>query len=224
MTDMSLPASALPQFQHDCGRCDFLGQYVTPDGRPCDLYACTATLEGGTVIARWSDEPADYMSGLVFARNARREGNHRHPLAEALARAERRGLIKATTYFIGVSKRFNEQLWADYVGSPYYRGRPRAERFTHPLMDDEAYERAEEAYHDALEAYDDAWFAEHGALPSAPDLGYTYLFDDKRDADRWCGAGSYLEVEAHSREHARELLCELEPFLLRAKPSCFSGD
>jgi hypothetical protein len=47
-------------FNHDCDKCTPLGQY-----NDHDLYHCE---QGGmpTIIARFSDEPADYKSGLVF--------------------------------------------------------------------------------------------------------------------------------------------------------------
>ena len=47
----------IPKFEHDCSECVFLGHF-----QKSDLYVCR-----GTVIARFSDEPRDYASGIVFA-------------------------------------------------------------------------------------------------------------------------------------------------------------
>ncbi len=84
-----------PTFETDCKQCVFLGGFRDPvDHAPCDLYYCD---NGGlvTVIARYGDA-SSYTSGLVIARSDRERGR-RTPLAEALARAEARGLITPTT-------------------------------------------------------------------------------------------------------------------------------
>ena len=52
-----------PKYKHDCSKCVFLGRYAK-----ADLYVCPA--EGNiidTVIARFSSDPPDYISGLMFA-------------------------------------------------------------------------------------------------------------------------------------------------------------
>lgn len=56
-----------PRYEHDCNRCDFLGQYKDPrSGNEFDLYYCPQTKEedifGGSVIARRSSKGSDYMS------------------------------------------------------------------------------------------------------------------------------------------------------------------
>lgn len=48
-----------PRYEHDCATCTFLGR----DGS-ADLYFCP---NGPTVIARFSNDGSDYVSGLVFA-------------------------------------------------------------------------------------------------------------------------------------------------------------
>jgi hypothetical protein len=50
------------RFQHDCSCCIFVGQH---NGQ--DLYYCPSGGVPATVIARRSDEPSDYSSGMVFA-------------------------------------------------------------------------------------------------------------------------------------------------------------
>lgn len=48
-----------PQYEHDCDHCTFLGKY-----RDADLYYCPQGGNITTVIARFSDTPWDYASGL----------------------------------------------------------------------------------------------------------------------------------------------------------------
>jgi len=52
---INLPA----RFEHDCDRCEFLGQY-----REYDLYFCPSE---PTIICRFSSHGHEYKSGLVFA-------------------------------------------------------------------------------------------------------------------------------------------------------------
>lgn len=63
-----------PNFKHDCEKCVFLGKHLFRDNftvgvdpdivRVCDLYVCPQ--EGSpTVIVRFSDDGADYKSGLT---------------------------------------------------------------------------------------------------------------------------------------------------------------
>ena len=51
------------RFIHPCNSCIFLGQY-----KKADLYVCVKgdkTID--TVIARFSSDPPNYLSGLIFA-------------------------------------------------------------------------------------------------------------------------------------------------------------
>ncbi len=51
------------RFQHDCDNCKPLGEFGD-----ADLYYCGEQLIGdNTVIARYSDDGADYTSGLALA-------------------------------------------------------------------------------------------------------------------------------------------------------------
>lgn len=73
-----------PRFTHDCDCCHFLGTLQAAAG-PCDLYAHVKGVP--TVIARYSDEPSDYASGLCFSYGM-------NPvLTEARYRAVERGLL-----------------------------------------------------------------------------------------------------------------------------------
>ena len=73
MIDERLPLDG-PVFAHDCSDCVFLGHY-----QEHDLYFCPKdSVDGGTVIARWSGIGSDYASGLVFGRvplGEKREGH-----------------------------------------------------------------------------------------------------------------------------------------------------
>ena len=73
--------SETPKYKHDCSVCDFLGEYGH-----YDLYFCNTE---PTVVARFSDKGADYMSGLCFTTT---DGNT--PLDEAKRRAIEKGLYK----------------------------------------------------------------------------------------------------------------------------------
>jgi len=68
------------RFKHDCDNCDYLGRF-----KEYDLYFCD---KESTVIGRFSDEGADYTSGMVFARP---DGSE--VLYEAKKRAIKAGLL-----------------------------------------------------------------------------------------------------------------------------------
>jgi len=52
-----------PHFAHDCTACVFLGGYVWNEDY-YDLYWCMQLGKFPTVIARWSDNGQDYLSGI----------------------------------------------------------------------------------------------------------------------------------------------------------------
>lgn len=95
-----------PRYTHDCRQCEFLGWY-----NEWDLYACVkrskvagrSKLEN--VVARRSDEPADYRSGWVTAFT---EVDSENPLIMALGlvvKAEKLKLpeeikLRAWDYFV----------------------------------------------------------------------------------------------------------------------------
>jgi hypothetical protein len=70
-----------PRFTHDSDCCTFLGI----EGR-YDMYYCDQGILP-TVILRFSDEGADYSSGMVFAEDEFYNANKGHPLAEAFRKA-----------------------------------------------------------------------------------------------------------------------------------------
>lgn len=53
-----------PMFEHDSKCCVFLAHFSNSKFGPCDLYYCDQGGLGKTLIARFSDEPSDYSSGL----------------------------------------------------------------------------------------------------------------------------------------------------------------
>lgn len=74
-----------PVYHHDCGSCTFLGTY-----NRYDLYHCLQGDRLATVIARCSDEPSDYVSGLEIAvsislRADRKSNPHNVPGPDMLA-------------------------------------------------------------------------------------------------------------------------------------------
>ena len=79
---------AANKFQHDCENdCLFLGPFVHR-GKYVDLYVHQdAHNKIDTVIARYSSEPSDYISGVLAAR-------HYPELLEALNRAKMFGLTE----------------------------------------------------------------------------------------------------------------------------------
>ena len=57
------------RYEHDCNQCVYLGQYGNadlyacgPDAEESDEDCCEKVLD--TVLARYSDDPADYASGI----------------------------------------------------------------------------------------------------------------------------------------------------------------
>lgn len=48
----------IKRYTHDCGECEFLGQY-----KEYDLYYCE---KEPTVIARYGNDGPEYMSGISF--------------------------------------------------------------------------------------------------------------------------------------------------------------
>lgn len=76
-----------PNFNHDCKCCVSLGDIVA-GGKTADLYFCRGAGPSPTVIARYSDEPSDYASGMAFTNVE----NGSAELIVARIRAEARGL------------------------------------------------------------------------------------------------------------------------------------
>ncbi len=64
-----------PQYTHDCDKCQFLGIYRNGDDIG-DLYYCEQGGKTPTVSCRFSNNPADYISGMGFV-------SHIHALTEA---------------------------------------------------------------------------------------------------------------------------------------------
>lgn len=62
MSKTTTPARPFPHYQHDCRQCTWLGDFQHKEGI-YDLYFCASE---PTIIARYSDEPQDYHSGIVF--------------------------------------------------------------------------------------------------------------------------------------------------------------
>lgn len=82
----------VPQYLHDCSDCEYLGSTLRHSGRDdgvqrVELYWCHGPDEGNC-LARLSDGPADYKSGLSAAQ-------HDPDLALAVVRAIHKGLVKA---------------------------------------------------------------------------------------------------------------------------------
>ena len=72
-----------PKYQHDCSKCIFLDHIDNHD-----LYACVDNNQKiKTVIARYSDDGPDYISGLIFAETE-------YLLKKALELAKEKGYSK----------------------------------------------------------------------------------------------------------------------------------
>ena len=79
-----------PKFVHDCECCKFLGHFSGQD-----LYFCPQPLfNTPTVVARWSSEGPDYMSGLGFNKLSAN-----HPLTVAKNRAIEAGYLPETNNY-----------------------------------------------------------------------------------------------------------------------------
>lgn len=81
----------------------YLGDYVFQH-RVLDLYFDDQGGQLPTVIARFSDEPANYTSGLEFAFVAEARGDEKHPLLVAMKRAIEKGFLEKTRRFVGISE------------------------------------------------------------------------------------------------------------------------
>lgn len=81
-----------PNFKHDCEKCVFLGEhsnYIDSNGKIiskqiCDLYVCPQDGRGPTVVVRFSDDGADYKSGLTNGHICIKEAKKRAFEAEIL--------------------------------------------------------------------------------------------------------------------------------------------
>ena len=79
----------MPQFQHDCSACTFLGSVIDTHARECDLYVCPSE-DDHALIARFSDEPSDNASTSVHFARFRGDADLLHI---AFLLAQRRGLL-----------------------------------------------------------------------------------------------------------------------------------
>lgn len=103
-----------PIYKHDCDACQFLGSTVV-EGEAYDLYYCA---HEPTIIARWSDEGADYSSGLCFGEsslvrhiNGDTRGNK--PLMVAYVTAMANGLDVADRFSVVKDKTLKQKV-AEY--------------------------------------------------------------------------------------------------------------
>ncbi len=87
-----------PQYQHDCNNCVFLGQDYQEDRNGYDLYICCANQEshfGTSVLARYGNEPREYISGPLQVQLRHMD---RTPWSfMAIRRAIKEGLITGDT-------------------------------------------------------------------------------------------------------------------------------
>jgi hypothetical protein len=88
-----------PLFEHDCDDCIFLGRWAGATINPykpiviADLYIHVGGVEGITVIARYSSVPSENSSGLTFGYRSMKANETERPLADALRRALRLGIV-----------------------------------------------------------------------------------------------------------------------------------
>lgn len=90
-------------FKHDCETCIFLGEFLFRDNftrgvdpliiRAADLYVCSQDGLSPTVIARFSDETLNYISGIMLHD---RHGFHHMALREAELRAFADNILEIT--------------------------------------------------------------------------------------------------------------------------------
>jgi hypothetical protein len=84
----NLTSNQKPKFKHDCDYCKFLGNF-----NGADLYFCDKIKQIPTVLARFSNEPSDYKSGLIFAKMSIKKGLFDDHLAQAYMRAKSINLL-----------------------------------------------------------------------------------------------------------------------------------
>ena len=103
-----------PNFEHDCENCVYLGemkcfnQYTNTENQLFDLYVCNSKDYTNTVIARYSSDVHEYISGLESAYN------RMNPmLIEAFNRANDKNLIKIKNL------KFSEEEMNDFFEYKY---------------------------------------------------------------------------------------------------------
>lgn len=85
----------MPNYEHDCDSCVFLGEYRYANSRKhygvdvIDLYYCPGE---PTLIGRCGNDGGNYISGLVFALQCMDRGDYEYPLYEAFCRAQAMGI------------------------------------------------------------------------------------------------------------------------------------
>lgn len=89
-----------PRYRHECSGCVFLGPYVykrddADEGLIVDLYCCPQC-DGGSVVARWSDEDYKYASSMVALVRGDENGC-RAWMPHAVKLAHERGLLHLLT-------------------------------------------------------------------------------------------------------------------------------
>lgn len=93
-----------PIYLHDCTGCIFLGTYEW-QGQKYDLYTCKQGMNWPTVIARYSSDGPDYLSGLEVAVHiealALNDADRTHPLVEAMKRGKEHGHITRKEAAVG---------------------------------------------------------------------------------------------------------------------------
>ena len=106
------------RYKHDCKICKSLGEF-----EKYDLYFCTETSGSKTVVARFSNRPEDYISGLAIV-------NDNPPLAEAKKRAIEKGYLKGDKNMFGYSGKFGLSLKERAVGHGFALDMPSINRRT----------------------------------------------------------------------------------------------
>lgn len=93
-----------PTYLHDCTGCIFLGNHEW-QGQTYDLYTCRQGINWPTVLARFSSDGPDYLSGLEVARQIEilplHEADRSHPLVEAMRRAKEHGHLTKKDLAVG---------------------------------------------------------------------------------------------------------------------------
>ena len=112
----------LPIFEHDCDNCKFLGSLKNINGE-CDLYCHPPNKDGynESLIIRYSSEPSNYASGIIFAYIADMKKEYDSHYYIAMKKAIELGFIKQKEYFVGYSSKKHDEEYDKYFDTSFYK-------------------------------------------------------------------------------------------------------
>jgi hypothetical protein len=196
-------------FKHDCDHCNFLGSHEDSKGK-CDLYYHPPNngVHGETLVIRYSSEPSDYSSGIIFAYIADMKREYDSHYYIAIKKAIEMKYLKQENYFIGYSEKKHDEEYEKYFETDYYKNKPKNPNFeleSSEKISDEEWDKNDDCYDKENEIYENKYFKIHNKIPSSPS-GFVFMFDNEKEMIENCNNGNFKIINATSREHALKLM------------------